>query len=201
MRPPSFWNFCGSRRNSTISLQVFLGFVDAGDVLEGDAALRLVEQLGLRLAEAHRLAGAALHLTDEEHPDANDEKHRQPIEQHAEQRHAVVGLGVGRVDVVLAEQRPQRRVVARHHRGKRRVVAQLALGFVTLDGDFLDVALLHFGQEGRIAERRRGSSLVRPLKQIEQEHQEQRDQNPQRQIAEVVQGSPFSGGPWAKTKR
>ena len=43
-------------------LQVLLGLVDAGDVLEGHAALRLGQKLGLRLAEAHRLAGAALHL-------------------------------------------------------------------------------------------------------------------------------------------
>ena len=37
-------------------LQVFLGLVDAGDVLEGDAAMRFGEQLGLGLAEAHGAA-------------------------------------------------------------------------------------------------------------------------------------------------
>ena len=34
-------------------LQILLGLVDAGDVLEGDAAMRLGQQLGLGLAEAH----------------------------------------------------------------------------------------------------------------------------------------------------
>ena len=34
-------------------LQVLLGLVDAGDVLEGDAAMRLGQELRLRLAEAH----------------------------------------------------------------------------------------------------------------------------------------------------
>ena len=34
-------------------LQILLGLVDAGDVLEGDAAMRLGQQLGARLAEAH----------------------------------------------------------------------------------------------------------------------------------------------------
>ena len=43
-------------------LQILLGLVDAGDVLEGDAAMRLGEELRLRLAEAHGAAGAALHL-------------------------------------------------------------------------------------------------------------------------------------------
>ena len=61
-------------------LEVFLGLVDAGDVLEGDAAMRLGQQLGLRLAEAHRAAGAALHLAHEEDPDAEDQDHRQPAE-------------------------------------------------------------------------------------------------------------------------
>ena len=37
-------------------LEVFLGLVDAGDILEGDAAMGLGEELGLRLAEAERLA-------------------------------------------------------------------------------------------------------------------------------------------------
>ena len=59
-------------------LEVFLGLVDAGDVLEGDAAMRLGEQLGLRLAEAHGAAGARLHLAHEEYPDAEDQQHRQP---------------------------------------------------------------------------------------------------------------------------
>ena len=55
-------------------LQVLLGLVDAGDVLEGDAAMRLGQQLGLRLAEAHGPAGAALHLAQTEDPHADDQR-------------------------------------------------------------------------------------------------------------------------------
>ena len=43
-------------------LQILLGLVDAGDVLEGDAAMRLGQKLGAALAEAQRLAAGALHL-------------------------------------------------------------------------------------------------------------------------------------------
>ena len=43
-------------------LQVFLGFFDAGDVVEADAARGLGEKLGLRLAEAHGAPGTRLHL-------------------------------------------------------------------------------------------------------------------------------------------
>ena len=74
-------------------LEVFLGFVDAGDVVEGDAAMRLGQKLGLGLAEAHGPAGAGLHLAHEENPDAEDEDHRQPRQQNAEDRARSVGLG------------------------------------------------------------------------------------------------------------
>ena len=43
-------------------LQVLLGLVDAGDVLERHPPLRLGQELRFRLAKSHRLAGAALHL-------------------------------------------------------------------------------------------------------------------------------------------
>ena len=70
-------------------LQVLLGLVDAGDVLEGDAAMRLGEQLGARLAEAHRLAAGALHLARQENPHADQRDERQPRDQQRDEpRHA-----------------------------------------------------------------------------------------------------------------
>ena len=55
-------------------LEVLLGLVDAGDVLEGDAAMRLGQELGLGLAEAHGPAAAALHLPRQEDPGADEER-------------------------------------------------------------------------------------------------------------------------------
>ena len=72
--------------------EIFLGFVDAGDILEGDAAMRFGQKLGLRLAEAHGAAGAGLHLAHEEYPDAEDQDHRQPGDEIAEQRVGTVGF-------------------------------------------------------------------------------------------------------------
>src|SRR3546814_3990908 len=54
--------------------QLALGFLDAGNVFKGDAAVLLGQQPGLGLAEAHRLAAAGLHLAHEEDPDAEDRK-------------------------------------------------------------------------------------------------------------------------------
>ena len=70
--------FAGIAQELDDLLQVLLGLVDAGDVLEGDAAMRLGQHLGARLAKAHRLAGAALHLPRQEDPDADQRNERQP---------------------------------------------------------------------------------------------------------------------------
>src|SRR3569833_2885415 len=53
--------------------EVLLGLVDTGDVLERHLAMRFGEELGARLAKAHRAATTAtLHLADEEEPHADD---------------------------------------------------------------------------------------------------------------------------------
>ena len=52
--------------------------IDAGDILERHAAMRLGQHLGARLAEAHGLARATLHLTRQENPHADQRNERQP---------------------------------------------------------------------------------------------------------------------------
>src|SRR6202165_658638 len=64
MRPPRFWNLCGTRRNSMAHPSLSA----PGHVVEGDPAMALGEQLGLGLAEAHGAAAARLHLAHEEDP-------------------------------------------------------------------------------------------------------------------------------------
>jgi hypothetical protein len=59
-------------------LELDLRLLDAGDVIEGDPLLVLGEQARARLAEAHRLAAARLHLADEEDPQPDDEQQREP---------------------------------------------------------------------------------------------------------------------------
>ncbi len=104
-------------------LQVLLGLVDAGDVLEGDAAMRLGQKLGLRLAEAHRLAGAALHLARQENPHADQRDERQPRHQKRhEPRHLLLRRARGDGDALAVEALHQRRIVRRigvERRGRR----------------------------------------------------------------------------------
>src|SRR6202021_3449351 len=50
-------------------LELFLGFVYASYILEGDLLLLHREQTGARLAEAHGLVAAGLHLAQQEEPE------------------------------------------------------------------------------------------------------------------------------------
>ena len=95
-------------------LQVVLRLVDAGDVLERDAAMALGEQLRLRLAEAHGPAAARLHLAHEEDPHGDEQQHREPGHEHAEQRrHVVLGRLGGDLHALLLQLVDQAGIVRR----------------------------------------------------------------------------------------
>ncbi|OPZ58328.1 MAG: hypothetical protein BWY87_01504 [Deltaproteobacteria bacterium ADurb.Bin510] len=128
-------------------LELFLGLVHAGHVGEGHLDAVLAHELGAAAAEAHGLAAARLHLAHEEDPDADQQQHRHPRDQH---RH-VPGRVLGRLgrdfDLGLFE--------TLHQTGVGRGVGleglllsdQLALDRVALDRDLADLALLHQGDE------------------------------------------------------
>ena len=61
-----------------ISLQLFLGFVHPGHVLERDLLLLHGEQPGLALAEGKRLVSAGLHLPDHEEPQRRQQNESGP---------------------------------------------------------------------------------------------------------------------------
>ena len=75
-------------------LELRLGLVDAGHVVEGDDRLVAQEHARPALAEAHRLVVGALRLAEHEEEDGADEDDRQGRrEQDAEQLAGAVGLG------------------------------------------------------------------------------------------------------------
>ena len=76
-------------------LQFFLRFINAGDVGEKDAAVLFRQQLRLRLAKAHSLAGGALHLAHEENPDADQKQHREPVDEDGEEGGCIARVGHG----------------------------------------------------------------------------------------------------------
>jgi hypothetical protein len=90
--PPSFWNLGGILQELDDLAQLFLGLVHAGHVLERDLVLLLRDEASARLAERERLGAAALHLAHEEDPDADEEQHRDPLEEDRIPGIAVLGL-------------------------------------------------------------------------------------------------------------
>ena len=182
-------------------LELGLGLVDAGDVLEGDAAVLLGQQARPRLAEAHGAAGAALHLAQEEDVDADQHQDRQPAHEDRAEVDALLGrTGVDAVDVL--DQHRHELLVDRGagHIGREllHAVARLAEGAgdgVALDTDVLDLALLDGAHEVRIRNRvarRPGRSA---LEDAVEQRQQQHDDNPQGSVTvERVHGFFPTGG-------
>ena len=128
-------------------LQILLGLVDAGDVLEGDAAVRFGQHLGARLAEAHRLAGAALHLSRQEDPHADQRDERQPgHQQRDEPRHVVAGRLGGDLHLAVVRLRDQRRIIRRIGL-EARAVGEGAVNFRPLDHDVAHMVGVDLGQQ------------------------------------------------------
>ncbi len=129
-------------------LELFLGFVNAGDVLEGDLLLLHGEQTGTRLAEAHGLVAAGLHLAEEEEPEAEEEGEGRDGDQDVE---PLVGALVldGDVDAVVAERLVHVGVVARDGGLELvlRVVTIVACDFSSVDDDVVDLALIGVVEE------------------------------------------------------
>jgi hypothetical protein len=131
--------------------QLFLGLVDAGHVLEGDAVLVLGQQAGLGLSEAHGAARAALHLAHEEDPHADQQQDRQAVQQEAQQGKAARGLDLD-IRALALQALDQLILVGRGDRG-----VDLAALVADLDGGAADhrglhLAGVHARQKLRIAD-------------------------------------------------
>ena len=126
---PETLEFLGLAQKLDDLLELFLGFVDAGDILEGDLLLLHGEQPGARLAKAHGLVSAGLHLPHHEQEQAEQERYGQ-------QRDDGVHPDAGRLilirdgDSVLAEGLVKVRVVCRREVGRNDGVKDFLLIFI-----------------------------------------------------------------------
>src|SRR5438270_5861170 len=84
-------------------LQLLDGLVDAGDVLEADLRRVRRHPLRARLAEAHHLRAAALHLVHQEDPEAEEQDEREQRREDRPPRRPADALRVER-DVLLQHQ-------------------------------------------------------------------------------------------------
>ncbi len=147
--------------------------------------MRLGQHLGARLAEAHRLAGAALHLTGEEDPDADQRDEGQPRhQQRHEPRHVVAGRTRGNRDLAVIEALHQRRVVRRIGL-EAAAIGEGAVNFLALDHHIADVILIDLRQQLRERDVLRRGALTRILEQGEECQQQQDDDDPEGEIAQI----------------
>ena len=143
-------------------LELFLGFVYARDILEGNLFLLHGEQAGARLAEAHGLVSAGLHLAHHKQEQAEQDDHGQDADDGLQPEGLALIL-VRDGDAVLAHGLVKFRVVGRGEGGGDDGVEDLlALVFVVRGnlsvghgdvGDFagIDVVLELRGADGFIA--------------------------------------------------
>ena len=177
--------FAGVAQKFDDLLQVELGLVDARDVLESDAAVRLGQKLGRDFAEAERLAAGALHLPRQENPHADQRDERQPGDQQRHEPGHVLGLRPRRDrDALVVEALHQGRV-ARRIGLEGAAVGEGAMDFRTLDQHVAHAALVDLVEQLRKRNVLRGGVLARILEQREQRQQQQNDDDPKGEIAQI----------------
>src|SRR6185312_9622015 len=129
--------------------QLFLGFIDAGHILEGDLLLLHGEQARPALAERQRLVPAALHLADHEEPQQRDQDQRRELQQPGPPAVAVVVLHHD-IHLVLVEDIEQVGVVGRDKQMERALVSpEVPVHFGAGNGYVRNLARFNIAQELR----------------------------------------------------
>ncbi len=119
-------------------LDVFLGFVAARHVSESDTVGVFIEHAGAGFAEIEGPAlAAALHLAHEEHPDPDQQQHREPGHEHAHQQRGLFLGFAGHLNAVLHQVSHQPQVAGRRN-GIRATISGRDVQHFTLDVHFLD---------------------------------------------------------------
>src|SRR5208282_125982 len=137
MRPPSFWNFCASRRNSIISRSSSL------------ASSTPATSLNVTFFCCIESKRARLHLPDHEEPQRAQQNQRSPGAQQLQRQAAAVGVIKLHVDALAAQvlQNFRSEVVPRRGGVKQGAVAQFPAHFHPVDGELLNFVLLHVTHE------------------------------------------------------
>ncbi len=178
--------FSGIAQEFDDLLEILLGLVDAGDVLEGDAPMRLGQKLGAALAEAKRFSAGALHLPGQEYPYADQGDEGQPRDQQRHEPGDVVRLRTRRDGYALAVEPLDQAGIIGRIGVEGPSAARLREGAVdlrTLDDDIAHIALVDFGEQLREGDVLRGRARARILKQREEGEQQKDNDHPEGEIA------------------
>jgi hypothetical protein len=165
--------------------QVLLGLVDAGHVLEGDAAVGFGQELGAALAEAERLAARPLHLAREENPHPDERDEGKPGDQKRHEPRHVVLLRTGGDRHALAIEPLDQAGIVRRVGLEAAAVGEGAVNFRPLDQNVAHATLIDFIQQLREGNVLRRGALARILEQGEQREQQENDDHPEGEVAQV----------------
>jgi len=122
---------------------------------------------------------AGLHLAHEEYPDADQEQHREPIDQNRkERRHLVIRLPCLHLDALRHETLDQLRIVRRDHIKRGASVLVETGDLVAFDDDGRDFATVDFRYELRIGHFCLHAAPRGALEQVKKSHHQNDDDNP-----------------------
>ena len=155
--------------------ELVLRLLDARDVVEGDALLVLVEETRARLAEAHRLAAACLHLSDEEDPEPDQDDEGHPPDQHLLPDRRLALRPRGDLDALLLELRNERVVDRGDVRRELAVVLVLAADVALFHRDARDLAGLELRDEVAVGDLLRCRLALTQDRDEQQDHHQQDD--------------------------
>ena len=160
-------------------LELFLGFIHAGNVFERHLLLLHGEQARPALAERQRFVPASLHLADHDEPQCAQQDERRQVQQPG---WPAAGLSVLHRDVdALVAQFLDHVGVAGHDCSVEAglVVLELASDFLANNRHFADVALVHLGEELREIDFAIFRSRVRALDDLPQQNAREHDHEPE----------------------
>ena len=176
-------------------LQLFLGFIDTGDIVKRLAAMGFGQQAGLRFAEAHRAAAsAALHLAHEEYPHPDQQQEGEVIDQDIDEE---IAISVDRLDINIDAgfaQNANRLVVLRRQHGLNHLAgAALGANCVALNGrrgDFIAFDPAKKFRIGHLAGRCDGfAGTADKLHECEKQHEHH---GPNQDISHLHADHPFN---------
>ena len=166
--------------------EVRLGFVDAGHIVEGDAAVTLGQQLGAALTKAHRAAGARLHLAHEEDPDADQQQHREPVDERAHQRRQFfLRWAELELDLFLAKAVDKAVVLSLQGRERLGAFLHLAVDAVPRNLDLSDVPGSDLVQKLRVADLIAAVGARRGVEDVEQSCRQDDQSDPYGQLLDM----------------
>ncbi len=144
------------------------------------------QKLGLGLTEAHRTARATLHLAHEENPYAEDQDHRKPRQENADQRAGTVGFRArSNRDILAFKARNKTCIARRIGLEGRAIISKRTADPLAGNRDRFHATVGNVVNKLRIGNFTGIGALTWALEQVEQRDQKKSNDRPKGEVAIV----------------